>query len=602
MATPKEIKNIVLQIGAIALFLFAVFFVFFSFYFKKETREFPLHYSYFSDKSFFDRAFASSSSSPKANSVLGLVVNHHLLAADLIANAVALAATDKIKTVVLLSPNHFGHGDRNILISRFDWQTPYGILEHDEALSEKILKSGTASSDELPFEQEHGVSGVVAFIKKSLPNARIVPIILKERTSEEELQNFTALLDEYLPEDALLVASLDFSHYLPDNISDFHDEKSEEVFTHFDFEGLRSLDIDSVSASYVFLGLMRGRGAEKAVLLDHSNSSRIAGTFGSFDNTSYLTFAYEKGKPSGESAVTVLAVGDMMLDRNVRKKMTEEGYGYPWKTLNRFLKGSDIVLANLEGSFTDFPSKTIDFKNKTLQFTFDAGAVPVLARLGFTHFSLANNHTLNFGKEGLRQSKEYLSKAGLAFFGDPLNEENLSVEKVVRGKRIAFVGYHEFSGGVENVYNEIKKLKDRGNFVVVMPHWGIEYERDFSKGQQEKAYHFIDAGADLVLGAHPHVVQPIELYKNRAIFYSLGNFVFDQDFSYATRHGLTVGITLRKDDVVFRIFPVSIRDAETKLVSGTEKNEMLVFLAKNSVVPESVRNDILKGKFSVENR
>jgi poly-gamma-glutamate synthesis protein (capsule biosynthesis protein) len=119
---------------------------------------------------------------------------------------------------------------------------------------------------------------------------------------------------------------------------------------------------------------------------------------------------------------------------------------------------------------------------------------------------------------------------------------------------------------------EIARLRPSCDFLVVFPHWGIEYQITASARQQELAHEFVDAGADLVIGAHPHVVEPVELYRGKAIFYSLGNFVFDQGLSFWTEHGLAVQVILHQDGRKdFKLIPTVLNKAEVSVATTTEE-------------------------------
>ncbi|MEK9185022.1 MAG: CapA family protein [Patescibacteria group bacterium] len=269
--------------------------------------------------------------------------------------------------------------------------------------------------------------------------------------------------------------------------------------------------------------------------------------------------------------VIILAFGDLMLDRGARFYMNKYGSDYPLKNIHELLKNNDIVLANLEGPITSNPSKTINKNNAPLQFTFSTTTALLLKNEGITMLGLANNHTLNFGNAGLKETKKYLMENGLDYFGDPSNTGEISIIKEINGMKIGFVGYHEFSyKNYDKIISEIIRLRSIADFLIVSAHWGIEYNKNYTKDQQKKAHQFIDAGADLVIGAHPHVVEPVEIYKNKHIFYSLGNFIFDQDFSYDTTHGLAVRITIPAKNIgetKYDLIPLSIIKSQVSITN-----------------------------------
>jgi poly-gamma-glutamate synthesis protein (capsule biosynthesis protein) len=269
-----------------------------------------------------------------------------------------------------------------------------------------------------------------------------------------------------------------------------------------------------------------------------------------------------------EKPATILIFGDMMLDRKVREQINANGPEYPFALIKDFLKGNDIVVANAEGSFTNNTSVTLGRKDAPLNFTFDPTILPTLKGLGFTLLGQANNHTLNFGMAGFRQSTSSIEAAGLNWFGDPRNQEVKPYIAEIGGEKIAFIGYHEFAyQGLENVLQAIRDAKNIASFVVVCPHWGEEYVLNFSLSQQKVAHAFVDAGADVVIGAHPHVTQPVEMYEGKPIFYSLGNFIFDQASNAPTGRGLAVKISLAREFATYDLFPISISKQQASLMT-----------------------------------
>jgi poly-gamma-glutamate synthesis protein (capsule biosynthesis protein) len=296
--------------------------------------------------------------------------------------------------------------------------------------------------------------------------------------------------------------------------------------------------------------------------------------------------------------INILSFGDMMLDRYIRRFIDNKGITTIFENITPIIKNKDMVVANLEGSISNFPPKPLQPNN--VQFTFDPKVTPELKKLGFTHFSLANNHSRDFGTEGIKQTKEFLDKEGIKYFGDSNNKISLSYIQDLDGFKIGLIGYHElFNPDTTSTIQEIKNIQDQSDFIIVYPHWGIEYKTLFSKSQQEKAYQFIDAGADAIIGAHPHVIQPIEIYKNKAIFYSLGNFVFDQTFSQNTQQGLAVNISLTNNNIVYEIITLQSKNLIPYILEGSDKNKILSTMADNSVVSDEVKSSIKSGSFNL---
>lgn len=254
--------------------------------------------------------------------------------------------------------------------------------------------------------------------------------------------------------------------------------------------------------------------------------------------------------------LSIVFVGDIMLDRNVYNatmRAVERGgdFNHPFELIAPELTKYDVRVANLEGPITVTPFNMK--RAQAMSFTFDPRFVVPLGE-HFDVVSLANNHTHNQGEKGLITTKKYLSDAGIDYFGDPLNRAGYTGRVFAQnGFRVGLIGYHAF-GGPESktipvIEAEIKKMRADGgaDYIVVMPHWGPEYKPRAAGSQVVAGHRFIDAGADAVIGGHPHVVQNVEEYKGRKIFYSLGNFIFDQYFSVETMEGIMVALTLTRD-------------------------------------------------------
>lgn len=303
--------------------------------------------------------------------------------------------------------------------------------------------------------------------------------------------------------------------------------------------------------------------------------------------------------PAEPQPWTMLAVGDIMLDRYVRTTMKTKGMDYPFAAIKPTLAGHDVVVGNLEGPFTSHPSVATETH---LIFTFDPAVAPILATVGFTDVSLANNHTLNFGQSGLDQTRQVLTSAGIKYFGDPRNKNWFGYIQEVAGRTIAFVGYVGLTKGLDGILSEIKDLRQRADVVIVMAHWGNEYQLNFNNRQQSDAHAMIDAGADLVLGAHPHVVQPFEVYKDKFIAYSLGNFLFDQYFSSDTLEGLMLQLNFSPSQLSIDLIPTVTERGQIHLLTGSRHDSLLSRLAADSVIPDTLRPDIRLGHFILSNQ
>lgn len=250
----------------------------------------------------------------------------------------------------------------------------------------------------------------------------------------------------------------------------------------------------------------------------------------------------------------ILFGGDVMLDRAIRTRMETHGVDFALDRLTSTFYTYDMVVANLEGTITTSPTRSVDTvvdDPNHFMFTFDPSVAPMLYRNNFQIVSLANNHSDDFGVDGVMQTKQYLSDAGISFFGNTGFEEQPRDRVFVRSGTspgLAFVGYNQFvTDGLETALADIKYATTAAELVIVMPHWGPEYQPVANDDIINEAHQLIDAGADLIIGSHPHVVQQREEYHGKTIFYSLGNFVFDQYFDERFQKGLLVGVDIFSD-------------------------------------------------------
>ena len=252
--------------------------------------------------------------------------------------------------------------------------------------------------------------------------------------------------------------------------------------------------------------------------------------------------------------IKILFVGDMMFDRYIREAVEKRGgdYNYVFSEIRDFLAGYDLVVGNLEGPITDKKSVSAGTRmddKKNFLFTFDPAVAKALAENNIKLVGLGNNHSLNQDADGLEQTKKYLAAAGVSFFGDTGGEEKRYLIKEINGRRFGFANYnYTAENGLARALDDIENIGKNSDVVIAYPHWGMEYKTgDPGQSIRDLGHKFVDAGADLVVGTHPHVIQASEVYKDKKIYYSLGNFVFDQYFQKETMEGLGIEVTIGPD-------------------------------------------------------
>jgi len=270
----------------------------------------------------------------------------------------------------------------------------------------------------------------------------------------------------------------------------------------------------------------------------------------------------------------VLLVGDIMLDRKVESLMLKNGFSYPFEKINQFLNQSDGVFGNLEGPISKNP---LNFSDDSLKFAFKSDVIESLASANFKILSLANNHTLNMGYAGLEETKQLLGRVNIDWVGDPLD---CSRQALIKHNLIFLAFNKTFPNCKNDEIIEIVKSFDWNKFLIVSIHWGEEYKLKSNSAQQELVHKIIEAGADLVIGHHPHVVQEIEKYEGKLIFYSLGNFIFDQYFSQETQEGLVVGLEIYPSKILYKLFPIESNLSQPSLM---ESEKAKIFLEKRGV-------------------
>ena len=251
--------------------------------------------------------------------------------------------------------------------------------------------------------------------------------------------------------------------------------------------------------------------------------------------------------PPPPRQLTLVAVGDIMLDRSVGKKINSKGCASIIEEVAAKLNQGDITFGNLE-----CPLSTVGphAPREHLIFRADPKTVEVLVLGGFDVVSLANNHTLNAGRAGLLQTLQHLEEANIAYAG-AAREKAEAAQPVffdLEGLRLGFLAYTDLSfahgsyskadSELTDVRSEITAAKNKCDLLAVSYHWGVEYHRHPTPRQMEVAHASVDAGADVVLGHHPHVLQGVEVYKRCPILYSMGNFIFDQRAGERMESGL----------------------------------------------------------------
>lgn len=263
------------------------------------------------------------------------------------------------------------------------------------------------------------------------------------------------------------------------------------------------------------------------------------------------------------TAHTLLFVGDIMLSRGVGRRMVaEKDYAYPFQFIRETLSAADLTFANLECPVSDQGKE----KGHRYSFRADPRVIEGLLASGIDVVSVANNHMYDWGPDALVDTVRRLREAGIHPVGAGANDLEAHYPQLVQvgDLRLAFLTYVAIEPkyataapgkpGVawlepERVLADIRFARPLADLVIVSPHWGVEYARKPNRAQVELAHQIIDAGADLLVGTHPHVIQPVEVYNGHWIAYSLGNFIFDQK-APGTDRGLMLKVRVEGKEIV----------------------------------------------------
>ncbi|MCL5094085.1 MAG: CapA family protein [Patescibacteria group bacterium] len=285
-----------------------------------------------------------------------------------------------------------------------------------------------------------------------------------------------------------------------------------------------------------------------------------------FSDTDYPLFARvtkeegeEKFDPS--KVIKMTSVGDIILGRSVYEKMLSLGYMSPFSNVSERLKAADITFGDLETPL----SNKVTPPTEGMSFLAPQAAIVGILASGFNILGLANNHSTNFGAETFTDTLNLLKKEKIEYVGGGENLAEARQYKIlnIKNKKFAFLDVNSIIGDLEagpdspgdwhitlkpwgnlnqtqvdELLAQVRKARQESDYLTVMVHWSAEYTHDPNSEMRNLAHQVLDAGADQIIGTHPHWTQGTEVYKGKFIAYSLGNFIFDQEWSAETKQGL----------------------------------------------------------------
>ncbi|HDG97269.1 MAG TPA: CapA family protein [Desulfobacterales bacterium] len=301
----------------------------------------------------------------------------------------------------------------------------------------------------------------------------------------------------------------------------------------------------------------------------------------SVENKLYRSF-WQREADDSLPRVEILAVGDVMLSREVGRQIIKHGPDYPFARISHVLSRGQVVFGNLECPIS---SRGTPVPFVQSNFKADPIVVKGLVKAGFKVLSLANNHIYDYGKEAIEDTVNLLKSKGIHVvgIGQSFTEAREPVIIPIADMKIAFLAYtsahnatdpkHEYVAppiDLEWLKHDIQKAKSRADICIVSLHFGyenVEYPPPECRKQARKAIEF---GADLILGHHPHVIQGMEAYKRGFIAYSLGNFVFDNLTDKKRRSFILKASFNREGIQKIELLPIWINDQYQPEVASKE--------------------------------
>lgn len=308
-----------------------------------------------------------------------------------------------------------------------------------------------------------------------------------------------------------------------------------------------------------------------------------------------------------DSKFTATMVGDMMFGRNVQKVIDNKGYEFLFREVEPYFKASDYNTGNFENPILLKDESEYQFEEdlsgkKSIFLHAQADVAPYLSSINFTTINLANNHLMDYGEVGLTETLDTFAETTTTPVGAGYNKTQSGEIHYADfdGYEVATIGATDvgygwgFSTNHQGGANKtrladllpiVKEAKKRADLVIVHSHWGVEYDSSPNPRQKEIGHALIDAGADIIVGHHSHTLQPVEIYKGKVIFYSLGNFIFDQGWS-KTKDSVIAQFKIKDDgSQVIELIPMKVNEASpTHLkgpLAGWNFNRMTKLLTKD---------------------
>jgi poly-gamma-glutamate synthesis protein (capsule biosynthesis protein) len=473
----------------------------------------------------FRSAIRLTKSPPLAHRITGLTVPHHLLAADLIAEAFALASQQDYQRIIILSPDHFGRCPTPFAVAIRNFQTVMGEVAIDDAAVDRLRQNPLVSASNL-FSHEHGVRALLPFIAHYFPRARVAALAIHRNSQPSQWDGLAQTLAPLLTPDTLLLQSTDFSHYLPWGQARQYDQETLRVLSVGDPDAVLGLSqpqhLDSRGAQYLQLRLQKQvHQGRLAVVASRNSQEYTPQPLNS--TTSYLVQVYSPENIPINGAQRFFFAGDTFFGRYLPSKLAQR----PWREglihrVRQLTAGAPLIV-NLEGVMMaecpahPGPLKLCMAARPTLDIFKDLNVVAV---------SLANNHSRDFGDLPYRTMQHLLEDAGLTVL------ENRTVKDLGPFRLAALTDLDNqqepcralLADADLRLFEGVKPEKPGFAFL----HWGEEFRAAPGPREQALAARLAERGVELIIGSHPHRAGGLTGDRRHCLAFSLGNFIFDQ--------------------------------------------------------------------------
>ncbi len=477
------------------------------------------------DPRLFEAALAGPAPAAVPWRVTGLTVPHHLLAADMLAEAFSRLAGQGYRRIIVLCPDHYSRSRVPFAVADRDFETCLGPVAVDGEAVARLRACPLVAPSGL-FAREHGIQALTPFLARFFPGAGLVAVAIAKTAKPADWDVLGAALAPLLDGETLLVQSTDFSHYLPAAEARRMDQATLRLLADPDPAGLAGLrqpgHVDSRGALYLQRKLQKEvHGAEPVTVADRNSQDYAPAR--ARRTTSYMVQYYGPRPAALPGPGRYVFAGDAFFGRHVARLLARPGKREAFVALVREATGGAPLILNLEGVFARRCPKGA---GRFVLCMPTRESLDLLRAMGVKAVVLANNHAGDLGPAALQRTARALARAGIA----PILPGRVRDLGPFRLAALTDVDNRDprRRGVLAGKAVDAVARSGRGKPLFVMVHWG----REFGPGPEDRERRLADrlerAGAELLVGSHPHRTWPLTCDAHGCRAWSLGNFLFDQ--------------------------------------------------------------------------